>query len=212
VRIALQLKKLKYAYRAIHLVKDGGEQLKDEFARLNPMKQVPALAIESSTSTADSKQKPRVLAQSRAIIEYLDEQYPEVPLLPTDPYLRAKTRQLAEIVSSGIQPIQNLAVLLRVKAKLDNAEKMAWGAHFIRIGFEALEEAVQETVGTYCVGDAVTVADLCLVPQLYNARRFSVDLTPFPTLLRIEAALVKLPAFKAAHPDEQPDFPAPAAK
>eukprot|EP00455_Lapot_gusevi_P006838 TRINITY_DN1293_c0_g1_i3.p2 TRINITY_DN1293_c0_g1~~TRINITY_DN1293_c0_g1_i3.p2 ORF type:complete len:221 (+),score=73.69 TRINITY_DN1293_c0_g1_i3:64-726(+) len=193
VRIALNLKNIPYRYEAVHLVR--GEQLADQYTQLNSMKELPTLVIDGHT-----------LGQSRAIIEYLDETRPEVSLLPQDPYLRAKARQLAEIISSDTQPVQNLRVLNKAGGS-DNEKKAEWAKHFITLGLQGFEAEVSKTAGTYCVGDAITVADLCLVPQLYNARRFGVDLSAFPTSLRIEQQLQSHPAFQAAYPTQQPDCP-----
>lgn len=201
VRVALHLKGIAYDYRAVHLVKEGGEQLKEEYSRLNPMKEIPLLVIDGKS-----------IAQSLAILEYLEETRPEGErLLPADPYLRAKARQLAQIVASDTQPLQNLRVLTAIGAKLGDDEKAKWASHWISFGLEGFEKEVSNCGGKYCVGDVVSIADLCLVPQLYNARRFNVDVSRFPTLLRIEKALEDLPAFRAAHPDVQPDCPTPAA-
>uniref|UniRef100_A0A2R5LKH8 Putative glutathione s-transferase n=1 Tax=Ornithodoros turicata TaxID=34597 RepID=A0A2R5LKH8_9ACAR len=192
VRIALALKNIDYEYRAVSLIKDGGEQHSSEFKKLNPMSQVPVLVVDGQT-----------LSQSLAIIEYLEEKYPGTSLLPKDPILRAKARSLAHLVASGIQPLQNLNVLQR----LDETKRNEWCVHFISKGFQALEEMLTKTAGKYCVGDEVSVADACLVPQVYNANRFKVDMSTFPNIVRINAALVELPAFKAAHPSCQPDTP-----
>ena len=142
-----------------------------------------------------------------AILEYLEEQFPAPALLPGDPWLRARTRQMAEIVNSGIQPFQNLPTLNHVKDVLHGDER-AWAEHHIGRGLKALEALVGETAGTFMVGQAPTFADILLIPQLYGARRFSVDLAPFPTLTRIEAACAALPAFHSAHADQQADRPA----
>jgi maleylpyruvate isomerase len=197
VRIALNLKGLAYTYEAVHLLKDGGQQHTEAYRALNPMRAVPTLEFEEGGMK-------RKLTQSIAILEYLEERYRTPPLLPADPYLRARARMLAEMVNSGIQPLQNLSVLQWVKHELKGDDK-AFAAYWNARGLAALETVVKETVGTYCVGDAVSLADICLVPQLYSARRNGVDLTPYPTLTRIEAACEKLPAFQAAHPDRQPD-------
>jgi len=161
VRLALALKGIEYEYRAVHLVKDGGEQLKEEFARLNPMKEVPLLLIDGKS-----------IAQSLAIIEYLEETRPNAGarLLPEDPYLRAKARQLAQIIVSDTQPLQNLRVLNAIGAKLGDEEKTKWAKQWITLGLEGFEKEVSSVAGKYCVGDSVSIADICLVPQLYNAR------------------------------------------
>ncbi len=197
VRIGLNLKGLAYEYAPVHLVKDGGQQNTEAYRALNPMRTVPTLEW-SEWGTVNR------LGQSLAILEYLEARFPTPALLPNDLLLKARVRMLAEMVNSGIQPLQNLSVQQYVKAELKGDEK-AFSAHWNQRGLAALETAVKDTAGTYCVGDSVTFADLCLVPQLYGARRLSVDLTPYPTLLRIEAACGALPAFQAAHPDRQPD-------
>lgn len=197
VRIALNLKGLAYTYEAVHLLKDGGQQHSEAYRSLNPMRTVPTLEWEEGGAV-------RRLSQSVAILEYLEERYRTPALLPADPLLRARTRMLSEMVNSGIQPLQNLSVLQFVKSELKSDEKV-FAAYWNARGLAALESAVKETAGTYCVGDAVSFADIFLVPQLYGARRYGVDLTPYPTLTRIEAACDKLPAFQAAHPDRQPD-------
>jgi maleylpyruvate isomerase len=197
VRTALNLKGLAYTYEAVHLLKDGGQQNTEAYRALNPMRTVPTLEFEEGGVV-------RRLSQSIAILEYLEERYRTPALLPADPLLRARARMLTEMVNSGIQPLQNVPVLQFVKHELKSDEKI-FAAHWNARGLTALEAAVKETAGTYCLGEAVSFADICLVPQLYSARRYGVDLTPFPTLTRIEAACEKLPAFQAAHPDRQPD-------
>jgi maleylpyruvate isomerase len=145
----------------------------------------------------------RRLAQSLAILDHLEQRFPSPPLLPTDPWLRARARQLAEMVNSGIQPFQTPLVIGQVKAF--GGDDRAWVHFFLLRGLTALEEETSRTAGLFSVGDAPSFADCCLVPQLYAARRWKVDLTPFPTLTRVEAACEALPAFQAAHPDRQPD-------
>lgn len=197
VRIALNLKGLAYTYEAVHLLKDGGQQNTEAYRALNPMRTVPTLEFEEGGVV-------RRLSQSMAILEYLEERYRTPALLPAEPLLRARARMLAEMVNSGIQPLQNLSVLQFVKHEMKGDDK-SFAAHWNARGLTALEAAVKETAGTYCLGETVSFADVYLVPQLYGARRYGVDLTPFPTLTRIEAACEKLPAFQAAHPDRQPD-------
>jgi len=199
VRIALAWQEIPYEYVAVNLVRDGGEQYREPYAKLNPQSQVPLLELEPGPGAA-----PRRIAQSLAIIEYLEERWPSPPLLPRDPWLRARARQLAELVNSGIQPFQNTPVLAYVKRTLGGDER-AWVHHFQQRGLAALERAAGETAGSFLVGDEPSVADVCLVPQLNGARRFGLDVAPFPTLLRVEAACNALPAFAAAHPDRQPD-------
>ena len=196
VRIALNWKGLSYETVPVHLVADGGHQHRPEHRALNPMGQVPVLLEDDFA-----------LSQSVAILEYLEERHPEPPLLPSNPRERARVRQLTEVINSGIQPIQNLSVMQRLKGEfgLTPEQVQAWSRAWITEGFVALEALVTEVGGRCCVGNAVSFADLCLVPQLYNARRFDVDLSQFPRLLAIEEDLETLPAFAAAHPREQPD-------
>nr|APH81356.1 GST zeta [Tigriopus kingsejongensis] len=158
VRIVLALKDIEYEYRPVHLVKDGGEQHQADFLKLNPMAQVPALTMGD-----------RILTQSVAIIEYLEEAYPQHPILPTDPWLRAQVRQIVEIIGSGTQPVQNLSVMKM--ARDDPAQRVEWSHYWIRQGLSAVESVLSQTAGRYCVGDEVTMADCCLVPQIYNAER-----------------------------------------
>lgn len=191
VRIALALKEVKYEYKAVHLIKDGGEQNTEEYKKLNPMGLVPSLEIDG-----------HLLTQSLPIIEYLEEKYPQPPLLPKDAFGRAQVRALSEIVNSGIQPLQNLKVLQKYG---DGKEE--WARFHIESGLRALEKMLEKTAGTYCYGDEVSMADLCLVPQVYNANRFKVDMTQFPIINRIHDKLTELPAFKAADPARQPDTP-----
>jgi maleylpyruvate isomerase len=197
VRIALAHKQLAYEYVPVHLVREGGEQWKPDYLARNPQGMVPTLEIEENGQR-------RTLGQSLAIIEYLEERVPEPSLLPQDPYLRARTRQLAEIVNSSIQPYQNQAVLKRVAGELGGDDK-AWARGFIERGLAAYDQAVTATAGRFSVGDAPSLADCCLVPQLYHARRFGADLGKLGRLLAIEAACAELPAFQAAHADHQPD-------
>jgi maleylpyruvate isomerase len=202
VRIALGIKELAYDYAVVNIIKDGGQQHSVEFKAHNPMAQVPTLEVNEDVGHST------FLSQSLPIIEYLDERWPHLPLLPRGAThaamaARAAARGLAELVNSGIQPLQNLSTTNRVKAL--GGDERAWVAGFIASGLAALEAAVATTSAQFCVGDAVTIADCCLIPQLYSARRFGVALDPFPRLRAIEAACDELPAFAAAHPDRQPD-------
>ena len=194
VRIALAWKGLPYDYQPVNLLE--WEQNQDPYRRLNLMQSVPLLEWHEGEAI-------RRLTQSLAIIEYLEQRFPSPPLLPTDPWLRARAHQLAEIVNSGIQPFQSPTVLKQVKDA--GGDDKAWVHSFHLRGLTALEEETSRTAGRFSVGDAPSIADCCLVPQLYASRRFKVDLTPYPTLTRIEAACEALPAFQAAHPDRQPD-------
>ncbi|XP_019334445.1 maleylacetoacetate isomerase isoform X5 [Alligator mississippiensis] len=141
--------------------------------------------------------------QQLAIIEYLEETRPNPRLLPQDQKKRAQVRMISDHIVSGIQPLQNLAVLQRVGEK-----KLEWAQHYITNGFQALEQILKNTAGRYCVGDEVSMADLCLVPQVYNAERYKVDLAPYPTITRINKTLLELEAFQVSHPTKQPDTPA----
>lgn len=196
VRIALAYKGLDHEYIPVNLIKDGGEQHRDEYGAVNPMRQVPVLEVEVGGA-------PLRLAQSLPIIELLEERHPEPRMLPADRYLRARTRQLAEIINAGIQPFQNTSTTRRL-GELGIDEK-AFAKEHIERGLRAFQALAEETAGRYCVGDEVTMADACLVPQLYAARRFRVDLGELSTLTRIEEACMALPAFQAAHADRQPD-------
>ena len=188
---ALHLKNIEYEYRAVNLLK--GEQQQSDFKVHNPQALVPALVIEGKT-----------LTQSLSIIEYLDEVYPHHPLLPRDdPGRRADVRKLALMIAADIQPLQNLRVLKYVGKE----KRMAYGKWVIENGFAALEEELIKTAGIYCYRDSITVPDLCLVPQVFNAQSFGVDLTQFPTISRIERELSKHDAFIKAHPSQQPDYP-----
>ena len=198
VRIALQLKKLDVAQVSLHLRK--GEQRGPEFLKRNPQGLVPALELDDGT----------LLTQSMAIVEYLDETFPTPPLLPADAKGRARVRALAQAVSCDIHPIDNLRVLNYLTKDLGrtDAEMQGWYNHWIASGFEALEAmlAGDPATGKFCHGDQPGLADICLVPQMLNAGRYQLDLAPYPTIKRINAACVALPAFAAAHPSKQPDF------
>lgn len=197
VRIALNLKKLPHETAYIHLLKDGGEQRSAAYAALNPQKLVPSLETEEG-----------VFTQSLAIIEYLEEVSPEIPLLPTDPAGRARVRTIAQLIACDIHPLNNLRVLQYLQQHLGAGEavKNAWYIHWITEGFDALEQLLQSPqTGRFCHGDSPTLADCCLVPQVYNARRFHMDLSPYPTLSRISAECETLPAFAAAAPENQAD-------
>lgn len=190
VRIVLAHKKIDYEYQPIHLLKK--EQVDEEYIKVNPMGQVPALIVGD-----------KMLTQSISIMEYLEESYPQMPLLPKEPLLRAKVREICEVIGSGIQPLQNLSVL----QKIGDEKKMEWGHFYINKGFIALERLLAGCAGKYSVGDQVTLADCCLLPQVYNANRFKVDMSQFPIINRIHEELSSLESFKAAHPSKQPDCP-----
>ncbi|MBP2295683.1 maleylacetoacetate isomerase [Azospirillum rugosum] len=196
VRIALNLKGVTAEQAFVHLRK--GEQSAEPFADLNPHKLVPALEVDG-----------RVLTQSLAIIEYLDETHPNPPLLPAHPLDRARVRGLALAVACDIHPLNNLRVLQHLKGGMGHfqAEVDSWYRHWITVGLTGLEAqlAREPETGRFCHGNTPTLADVALVPQLYNARRFGSDLSGYPTLLRIEEACLALPAFADAMPEQQPD-------
>lgn len=197
VRIALNLKQLPYEYETVHLLKNGGEQHSSAYQQLNPMRLVPTL-VDGDT----------VLTQSMAIIEYLDEAYPAgYALLPAQPVARAHAKELSQIIACDIHPINNLRILKYLKHELsvDDTQKNTWYAHWIKLGFAAFEQYLQQTAGTFCVGDNASLADCCLVPQVYNAKRFKVDLSPYPLIQQIYENCMQLPAFAKAIPENQPD-------
>jgi maleylpyruvate isomerase len=197
VRIALAHKNLPYEYVAVDLRKDGGEQNQPAFRAKNPMGRVPVLEIDLDGTT-------RLLSESMAILELLEERFPERPLLPRDSFLRARARQLAMLIVSGVQPLQNTGVQLYIEDVM-RADATPWIRHWVTNGLGAVETLARETAGTYAVGDDVTFADLCIVPQLFFARRFAIDLAAYPTLVAIDEACAKLPAFEAAHAKNMPD-------
>ncbi len=198
VRIALNLKQLPYEIEPVHLARDGGEQHSEEFAKLNPQKFVPVLIHGQ-----------RVLRQSMAIIEYLDETFPNNPLMPTSARDRARVRAIAQQIGCDIHPLNNLRILRFFENtwNVPLPEREMWIRHWMMLEFEALESSLVDapTTGIFCEGDSPSMADCMLVPQLYNARRFGVDLTPYPTLTRIEASCLELDEFDAARPENQPD-------
>lgn len=196
-RIALNLKGIKAHTEYVHLLKDGGQQHDEKYKTVNPQELIPTLVHDGHT-----------IGQSLAIIEYLDDVKPLPPLLPKDAAGRARVRQIAYAIACDIHPANNLRVNLYLRDKFgaDEATRFEWQRHWIRLGFGAIETLLESNeTGRYCHGDAPTLADICLIPQLANARRVNLDLTPYPTLLRIEETALQNPAFKAAQPSEQPD-------
>ncbi|XP_061551877.1 maleylacetoacetate isomerase isoform X4 [Phycodurus eques] len=137
-----------------------------------------------------------------AVIQYIDETRPEPRLLPSDPKKRAQVRMISDLIATGIQPLQNLHVIQKI-----GAEKVQWAQYFINRGFEALETLLKQTAGKYCVGDEISMADICLVPQVYNAERFKVDMSLYPTIQRLNQTLAEIDAFQVSHPSCQPDTP-----
>jgi maleylpyruvate isomerase len=198
VRIGLHLKGLSYESVPIHLIQGGGVQLSPAYRAVNPSALVPALVDDGVTIT-----------QSLAILEYLDEMHPMAPLMPRDALGRARVRSLAQVIACDIHPINNLRVLryLVREAGLTEEAKNAWYVHWVKEGFGALEQLLANSgdTGRFCHGDTPTIADCVLVPQVFNASRFNIDLAPYPTIVRIDAACRELPAFVAAHPSQQPD-------
>lgn len=203
VRIALNLKQLDYAARPVHLVREGGEQHASAYQALNPQELVPTLVHGE-----------RVLHQSLAIIEYLEENWPEPALLPGDPAGRAQARALAQVIACDIHPLGNLRVLqyLERECHVPQDGRDAWSRHWIERGFTALEAMLAGggARSRYCCGDTPGLADACLVPQAYNARRWGLDMQAWPTLAAIDAACRELDAFRRAAPEVQHDAPAPA--
>lgn len=200
VRIALNLKGISAEQLSVHLVRDGGEQHKAAYTALNPLELVPTL-------TLDDELDMDALSQSLAIIEYLDEIHPQTPLLPASALERAHVRAMALTVACEIHPLNNLRVLQYLTQTLgvDEAAKNTWYHHWVARGFAALEILLKRHSGRYCFGDTVTFADLCLVPQVYNAQRFNVDLTPYPNIMRVWAECNQLEAFADAAPERQAD-------
>jgi len=195
-RIALNLKGLKPQERFVHLLKDGGQQHDPVYAALNPMEQVPTLIDGDAT-----------IVQSLAIIEYLDEAYPEPPLLPKGALARARVRQIALSVACDIHPVNNLRIrqYLKKTLEIDDEASAVWYRRWIDLGFKAIETML-DAEGPYACGDTPTLADIVLVPQVANARRFDIPLDAYPKIVRADATARAHPAFVAAAPDKQPDF------
>ncbi len=198
VRIALNLKGLDYQYLPVHLTRNGGMQFLEPYASLNPQQLVPLLEDDGFK-----------LSQSIAIIEYLDEEFPEIRLIPDQPHDRARVRQLTMAIACDIHPLQNLRVLKYLTGKLGMSEndKNAWINHWLGLGLDALEAELARSAsrGKFCVGDTPTMADCALVPQMFSATRFGVDTAAYPTLRSIYDACEAVPQIAAAHPSRQPD-------
>jgi maleylacetoacetate isomerase len=195
VRIAFNLKDLSYETVAIHLQREGGLNRKPSYRAVNPQMRVPTLALDSG----------EIITQSLAIIEYLDEVHPRPPLLPRDSVERAQVRALAQLVACDIHPLNNLSPLRYLKNELgqDQSRIDAWYCHWVREGFDALEAMISP--GPYAYGADVTLADICLVPQVANARRLKVPLDAYPKIIAIDATCARLAAFEQARPENQPD-------
>ncbi len=202
VRIALAYKNLSYHARYVHLIKGGGEHRQPEYMRINPQGLIPAL-------TEDEE----VITQSVAILEYLEERFPDPPLLPTGASTRASVRSFVQSIASDIHPLNNLRVLkyLENRLEVNHEQRMTWYCHWIMEGFDALEERLNasEQLGKYSFGEIVTMADVCLIPQVYNAKRFGCNLETFPRIQQIFTDCMMLPAFHQAAPEQQQDFGEP---
>lgn len=198
VRIALNLKKISYEYKPIHLLNNGGEQNKESYREINPLGGVPALS-----------HKGKFISQSFAIIEYLDEIVPTPQLFPQNPYDKAIVRQICENVNCDIHPLNNLKVLqyLEKNLKVEEEERIKWAQHWIVSGFEATEKILKKTSGEFAFGNSITAADLFIIPQIFTAQRFSVNIEQFPILNSLNKKCLETEAFKLAHPFRQVDTP-----
>jgi maleylacetoacetate isomerase len=194
-RIAFNLKGVPYEMASIHLTRGGGQQHGAAYRAINPQGRVPALALDSGD----------ILLQSLAIIEYLDETHPKPPFLPADPAARAHVRAIAQVIACDIHPLNNTSPLFYLKNTLKHDQDTinAWYVHWVAVGFETVESLLRP--GPYAYGDAPGLADICLVPQVANARRFNVPLDNFPKIVAVDAACQRLPAFDRARPENQPD-------
>ena len=200
VRIGLNLKGLRYDILPIHLLRDGGDQRRPEFLAINPQGMIPVLQHGS-----------RQLRQSLAILEYLDETWPEPSLLPVTARDRQRVRSIALAIACDIHPLGNLRVMQFLDSEFNcpQPERDVWVRHWISEGFDAIEAMLGDhpATGRFCEGDTPTIADCCLIPQVYNARRFGIDMDRYPTIVRIDAACRAMPVFDAARPERQPDAP-----
>ncbi len=196
VRIALAIKGLTAEIVPVHLLQDGGQQHSPAYVQLNPSELVPTL-----------KDQEHVLTQSLSILEYLEEQYPDPRLLPQAAHLRAQVRAFCLNIACDIHPLNNLRVLqyLTGTLKLSDIEKNQWYQHWIVTGLNSLEAQLQATAGKFCFGDQLTMADCCLIPQVYNAKRFQIDLSAYPLIEAVYAQCMTFPAFIEAAPEQQPD-------
>ncbi len=199
VRLALELKKLPYTYIPVHLLKNGGEQNSEDYRKLNPAGGVPTLVHDE-----------KVISQSFAIIEYLDEAFPQTyQLMPAEPFQKAKIRQFCENINADMHALQNLKLLqyLEQKHGYTQDDKDQWCQHWIHQNFIPLEKLLDQSAGTFCFGSKITVADVMLIPQVITAQRFKTDLNPYPILLRVFNTCMQLPEFIKAHPFRQIDTP-----
>ncbi len=195
VRIGLNLKGIPYDHICVHLVKDGGQQHSADYKTTNPQGLVPSLELDDGT----------VLTQSMAILEYLDDICPPPAFLPEKAENKAYVRSLANLIACDIHPVNNLRILTYLTETLgvDDGAKMTWYRHWIAKGFDALEARLEDS--DFCFGDQPGLADICLIPQVYNAHRFNLDMAPYPKISRINEACLKHPAFEKAIPENQPD-------
>lgn len=209
VRIVLNLKQINYTTEPVHLVRHGGEQNSAAYLRINPQGLVPSLNIAAlHLDAVEQESKPQIITQSGAIIEYLEEAFPHPALLPIDLIERAEVRALTQIIACDIHPINNLRVLHYIEDAFDcdEAEKIRWYRHWLAKGFTAIEALLTKKGSThYCYSDHVTLADIYLIPQVYNALRFKLDMAPYPYINRIYQHCIQLPAFFDAAPEQQPD-------
>lgn len=196
VRIALNLKNLPYEIIPVHLVK--GEQKSDDYKAKNPSGLIPALELSNG----------KIITQSMAILDFLENEYPQNPLLPSDNVDRAIVQSMCNIIACDTHPLNNLRVLQYLTGELNisDEQKQNWYAHWITVNFGALESLLKIHSGKYCFGDTVTMADICLIPQVYNANRFKVDLRDFPNILKVAENCSQLEAFVHASPEKQVDF------
>jgi maleylacetoacetate isomerase len=186
VRIALKLKQCVYERVEVHLINEGGQQHHASYQAINPQELVPSLDLGTKT-----------LTQSLAIIEYLDERFPNPALLPPDPVQKAQIRSLALLIACDLHPLNNLRVLNRLKQQFnaDEAQVQAWYHHWLQLGFDAFESLLKQGGGPFCFGDEVSLADVCLIPQVLNARRFHFEMDPYPLISAVNDHCLKLEAF-----------------
>lgn len=196
VRIALNLKQIPVDMAFVHLVKDGGQQRHEQYRQLNPAQLVPSLQDDELT-----------LNQSLAIIDYLEAKQPTPALMPADLALAMQVRAFSLDIACDIHPLNNLRVLQYLTGTLgvNETQKVAWIHHWLATGFTALEQRLARHVGLYCFGDVISLADVCLAPQVYNALRFQLDMTPYPMIMRVYQQLMTVPAFISAAPEQQAD-------
>ena len=193
VRAALAFKGVDYEYRAVDLLQGGHKA--GSFGEKSPLRQLPV--FEDADGTC--------ITQSLAILEYVEEVYGGPALLPADAASRARVRELCNLITSGIQPLQNLGTLQHVGATFGPEHKGPWAKHWLVAGFAGLEKCLQRTAGRYCVGDSVTLADCCLLPQVKNAERFKLDLSDYPTVQRVADSIRQVEAFASSAPEKMPD-------